>query len=246
MPFNLLIFPLAGGYYILANCIFYKYTFQRAEGEKLVLKSIITGIILILVTFIFRGLFEFFFPKPIIFLYQHFPIHFPYLGTTLMSFVFAVIYTKVVNYIGFDISELYVRRAIQQEGTELEILLMNIYVNRNFVQITLNNDKVYIGFVHTLPMPRRALYVVLIPVYSGFRDSNTKKLNITTNYFSVYESYVADETISNTSELNVMLTINISEILTASIFDIDMYNRFKSIEVANKVETSSGQNEPAA
>jgi hypothetical protein len=67
----------------------------------------------------------------------------------------------------------------------------------------------------------------MLPVYSGYRDKETKRLHFTTQYLEVYATYVRDGDVIDLRDLNT-LVIKIDEIISASRFDPDMYERFSA------------------
>lgn len=79
-------------------------------------------------------------------------------------------------------------------------------------------------------MPFKSNYIRIIPVYSGYRDDK-KELVFTTQYLSVYSSYIEDGTIRSIDELETDLVIKAESIKTVSYFDLEMYKRFNSATV---------------
>jgi hypothetical protein len=54
MPFNLLILPLVGGYYVIANSEWYKYKTQRLHNERLLFNSVLAEVVLIIISLSLR------------------------------------------------------------------------------------------------------------------------------------------------------------------------------------------------
>ncbi len=50
------------------------------------------------------------------------------------------------------------------------------------MQLTLKNNKVYIGFTDIILVAKETNYLKITPVLSGYRDFESKLLKITTNY----------------------------------------------------------------
>lgn len=93
------------------------------------------------------------------------------------------------------------------------------------MQITLKNNKVYIGFADIIPVPKETNYLKITPVLSGYRESESKTLRLTTDYFEVLDIYM-----SNTPEFNIYdidISIKQDEILTAGIYDQNIFNLFR-------------------
>lgn len=56
MPFNLLLFPLVGGYYILSRFEYLRYVQYRLESQRVLLNSAFAGILLLTGCFILRAI----------------------------------------------------------------------------------------------------------------------------------------------------------------------------------------------
>jgi hypothetical protein len=86
--------------------------------------------------------------------------------------------------------------AIHHYGSNLLRLLHTATKYEMLVSVTLDNRKVYVGFVITAPnLQSTDQYVQLLPVLSGYRDGNDLRLKFTTNYAQVYpEAYRSDTT----------------------------------------------------
>ncbi|MBN4081325.1 hypothetical protein JYT44_03060 [Caldithrix abyssi] len=234
MPYDtpLILFPLVGGYYFLAKSIFYRHYYRRVSSQKLIFDSIIAGIILFFITFIIRkfvsywdGLFELVWS-----IIQLFPYHTNLLGTLIFSFVFAVLFTYLINKL-YD-QNTFVRKkfklqidAITQLGDELENLFVESMMLSELIQVTLKNNKVYVGYVRDISGPQETNYVGIYPILSGYRKSITKKLQFNTPYRKVLETLDDEDGNSILNELKVV--IKQDEILTATIFYPEIYDKFQ-------------------
>ncbi|WP_293305954.1 hypothetical protein, partial [Pedobacter sp. UBA5917] len=58
------------------------------------------------------------------------------------------------------------------------------------------------------------------------RKADDKELIFTTQYLTVYASYIEDGSVANTDELKTDLVLKADKINSISFFDMDMYNRF--------------------
>lgn len=223
MPFNLLIFPLAGGYYFFVRFHYFKYLQHRSDSQRLLFNSIIAGIFLLIVTWLLRVAADRICPSLINTIWHFLPIKLPYFGTSVVAFLFALSVTEITN--AFTVRENAIRKAIQRVGNELEILLMQSFNDAEIMQFTLKNDKFYIGWVAELPLPSKSNYVKITPAISGFRNEK-KEMVFTTEYLGVYASYVQEGKVKNISELNTNVILKMDEILSANLFSIEMYERF--------------------
>jgi len=115
-----------------------------------------------------------------------------------------------------------ISHAIKRHGSELEKLFRTSAKTGVLMQITLKNNKVYIGFSNVLPVPKESDFLIITPLLSGYRESETKLLKFTTDYFDVIDSFV-DNT---ANDYNIDVLIRKDEILTASLFDYRVYEFF--------------------
>jgi len=225
MPFNLLLFPLVGGYFILTNFKYFKYIQYRLESQRLLLNSALIGIFLLLFTFIVRITAELLFPDFIHLLHAYLPVKTAYFGTTSFSLIIAILSTVTANI--FINTTTAVKYAIKFAGNELEVLLKTAMLDNKLLQFSLDTGKFYIGWLKELPVPFKSNYIRIVPVYSGYRDEK-KELVFTTQYLSVYASYIEEGSINSIDELNTDLVIKADAIKTVGFFDLEMYNRFNS------------------
>ncbi|MCX2585418.1 hypothetical protein [Pedobacter sp. MR22-3] len=227
MPFNLLLFPLVGGYYILIRFRYLRYIQYRLESQRVLLNSAIAGIMLLAVCFLLRTLFIAIFPETVAYLSTLLPIRTPYFGTTSMSLFVAVGATEFAN---LFINRLdAIKKAIFTSGNEFELLLSSSFFDAHLLQFTMDSGKFYIGWVKELPKPFTTSYIRITPAFSGYRN-NDKELVFTTQYLTVYASYIEDGSVANTNELKTDLVLKADKINSVSFFDMDMYNRFNPLQ----------------
>lgn len=224
MPYwNLLILPLAAGYYLLVRFKYFRYTQQRLGGQRLIFNSILLGILLIVLIYILRFLFDIICPCIIDSIYSKFPIKIPYLGTTFSSLIISVLISEIGN--KFIERDEAIKKSIKYIGNELELILESSFTEKKFLQFSLDNGKFYIAKVKELPIPSVSNYTRVIPYFSGYRKEN-KELVFTTKYTSVYNEYIKEKKVEDVSELDVELIIPLDNIVTVSFFDLEMYGRF--------------------
>ncbi|CDF80819.1 conserved hypothetical protein, partial [Formosa agariphila KMM 3901] len=237
VPYNLFLLPIITGYLILTFSLLFKYNLQRLSRNRILFESVGIGILTVTFGFTIRTVLEFFY-KPIIsktidFL-QFVPIEKPdYFWTVIISCIIGLIITWLSNKI---IRKKYkndepIIWAIRQNGDEIERLFKDSVEKGFAMQITLKNNKVYVGFSETIPIPQKTNYLTITPIISGYRDSETKRLHITTDYFKVVEEFIkdieeqADENIDSI-HLNTDIIIKQDEILSASVYEQKIYDRF--------------------
>jgi len=227
MPFNLLLFPLVGGYYILIRFRYLRYVQYRLESQRILLNSAFAGILLLGACFLLRAIFIAICPETVEHLSELLPIHTPYFGTTSMSLFVAVGTTEIAN---LFINRLKaIKRAIDTSGNEFELLLSSSFFDAHLLQFTMDSGKFYVGWVKELPKPFTTSYIRITPAFSGYRKED-KELVFTTQYLSVYASYIEDGSVANANELKTDLVLKADKINSISYFDMDMYNRFNPSE----------------
>jgi hypothetical protein len=156
------------------------------------------------------------------------PIKDDFFGTCLLSVLISFFYTKIRNYYIDETKAIY--QAIEKSGSELELLVAYSCSESKLIQLTLKNDKVYIGWAEVLPKPSHCPYIQLIPLFSGYRDEK-KELVIVTDYSLVYSELIQKGKIKDIQELKMNLVIQSNEIISASRFDFEIFESFVSKKV---------------
>lgn len=228
MILNLLVLPLATGYYVLTRSFFLKYKQQRLNRQRLIFETVIYGVIILIFGFLLRTVIydPFVTSKVKVFLYNINPLKDTlYSGTVFMTFILTVLFTKITNH--FIKKEAAIFKAIKQVGNEFELIASKSFNKRQLVLITLENDKFYIGWVKELPIPSLSNYLRIIPALSGIRDEN-KRLKFISHYLSAYSEYIEKGKLTNISDLNTDVIIDNNRIVSISYFDYDIYNRLNN------------------
>lgn len=232
MPESLWVLPLLSGYYFLSRYIYKKYKYQRLEPQRLIFDSFIAGTVLFLLTYILRIIIFLLFPDLIPTIYSFLyklPIKENHLlWTFIFNFIVVIALTKLTNYIykknGYFKWRKPVEKAVDDFGDEIEQLFKQAAENENLVQVTLKTNKVYVGFIEYIPPPKESNYLKIIPVISGYRNSETKKIVFTTDYFNSILLYQSNE--DKYSNFQMDITFKQDEILSANVFDFDVYKEF--------------------
>ncbi|CAA0189883.1 conserved membrane hypothetical protein [Tenacibaculum maritimum] len=225
MPWNLLILPLVGGYFILTKCYIFKFHQQRLDRQRLIFESVLLGIALIVSTYLIRIFFVKLTPDLIDIVHSYSPFKQPFALTSLISVGIAIFFTIIYN--KFSEDKKWIRKAIDDVGNEFESLMKYSFDEESLLQFTLNNDKIYIAWVKELPIPSISPYVRIIPAISGYRKGDKKQVEFTTHYLSVYASYIKEGVVKYVDDLNTDLILDISDITTVSNFDPEMYKKFQ-------------------
>ena len=117
-----------------------------------------------------------------------------------------------------------VRRYVSQvEGALLELLLQGSVEDQFLVELTMENDKTYIGQAYDsgIQAPGKG-DVTLIPFISGYRHGVTKTLRLTTFYHEALRDFAhSDDSPLKLTDFHVVLPKN--QIRSARRFDLDVY-----------------------
>ena len=147
-------------------------------------------------------------------------------------------------------SKYWAVRAASLRGDFLEVLLASATAQDRMVEIVLKNGKSYVGY----PLESGLLchqdgYLRLHLLVSGFRDSQTKALNITTYYetfghrldedlrrslptASYFDGGVGGSTPSYSEHDDLIVTVPVAEVLSARLFDMVYYESvFRAPEI---------------
>ena len=232
MPSNLWIFPLISGYIIISKYIYFKYKYQRLSSQRLLLHSVIAGIISYLIFYSIRIIIGWLFPSIIPFLYRQLyklPIREEeLLWTSISGFLLVLISVYLLNYIykkkNYFSWKKPVEKAVDDVGDEIEQIFKQSATDKILIQVTLKNNKVYVGFTDKIPPPQETNFLKLVPVISGYRKSETKELVFTTEYFEASKIYSESKEKYTQYEMDIILKQD--EILTAGVFDLEIYNTF--------------------
>jgi len=104
--------------------------------------------------------------------------------------------------------------------------LLNALLEEKSISITLKNHKVYVGRVIEMPEPKRPLkYVGILPLQSGYRERENKRMHLPVNYYDVYLKITKKEKEGGKtiSIEDFQILIPESEIISANIFDYSTY-----------------------
>lgn len=245
MPYNLLLLPVIVGYFILIYSHYFRYNTQRLTQNRIIFESVSVAIIILTFGFLLRTVIEYTFPKLITWLILELKIipinKVNYLWTVVFSCLTSIILVVITNtYLlwRFKKSQL-IGWAVDKNGDELEKLFKKSVDEALFIQVTLKNDKVYIGYSEIIPIPQKTNYLTLTPILSGYRDDK-KQLYITTDYFSVIDDFLKG--LDNNEEsitLNTDVIIKQDEILTAGIYEQAIFDKFNTPKTNSKKPTKA-------
>ena len=224
MGLGLLFIPTLGGYWFLTRLYYTRYGVLRDSGYHVLFKSAIAGCSLVVVArLIIVFLLNSLLPHVGEIWKSHVP--FDYYGTAVLSALLGLVLPLVIN--RFYNEEKAARETAAESGNLIELLIRESIDTKELVELSLRSGKSYIGFVFESGIARHGESdVALLPMASGYRKEDTRELEITTDYAPVL--WKSLEELSSLVYEDFRIVIPMSEIVTARIFDPDVYELFKS------------------
>lgn len=233
MPYNLLLLPIIIGYISLIYSLFFKYNSQRLSRSRILFESIALGVIIVSFGFVIRTIIQLIFPTFIPWTIDFLKI----VPINKTEYFWTFIFSSLLALIFIFLSNKFIRKkfpndipigwAVDKNGDEIEKLFKKSVEEGLTIQVTLKNDKVYIGFSETIPIPQKTNYLTLSPIISGYRDKETKRLVITTEYFKVVDEFIKElKNDEDSVTLNTDVIIKQDEILSAGIYEQRIYDLF--------------------
>lgn len=223
MEIGAFLIPALVGYFLLRMLNFTRFSVARDAGYHVLFKSTIAGAILFGIAHGFIMAMNQW-VLDISDKWQTY-INYPFSDTIALGILLGLLVCFVGNRI---YSEGKAAEAIAiKDGDLIELLIRESMRTRKSVEISLKTGKSYIGFAVESGIAKSGESdISLIPVASGYRNKNSQELEITTNYASVIaESY--PDAKSYLDYVDFRIIIPKSEIVSARLFDPDIYQRFQ-------------------
>ncbi len=218
MPYNLLLFPLLGGFLFLHLNNFFRFHAQRVDGYRLLVESAIAGTVL----GVFARLVVHWTGCMDIGIWagEKWPKLFPWehADTAAWAVLLGPILALAINVV-VD-RETAKRWEVHRHGNTLTRFLYCADQEGDLISISLLNRKWYVGLVAEAPnLSPHELYFRILPLMSGYRDKDTLEAVPTTFYSDALNDPARD------SE-DFVVTIPLKDVQTANLFDIDFYQKY--------------------
>jgi hypothetical protein len=219
VPTNLLILPLLAGFWFIHFCHYFRFRAQRLDGYRLLIESSLAGAILFLFGRAITYCVVSFTPLgPSISKWWNGFAPLSFSGAATLAFFIGLASPFAVNRLwGEDESK---KRAVERHGNDLLRLFDNALRESQLVSITLDNRKVYVGYIVTAPNLRTEdAYIALLPMISGYRDAGTLEIK----FISLYDELYANEEMDAN---RFRVAVPVASIKMASLFDPEIYAKF--------------------
>lgn len=229
----LFLLGLVAGFNFIKEWEATRYRLAREDGHKLYFRAAFWGLVVCLVTSLFffgllhllpnswRGPFNYLTDDTASFVIQ------VLLTSPFFAFLIAKLFNKFTNEYKYYLDAL--------RENEFEWLLVNAMETNFMVMITLEDGKVYVGWVYRVSDPAKSprKYFSIIPVVTGFRDEK-QKVCFTTFYDQLYESM--NKSLSHLDTEHFMTVLPAHHLASCRLFDPDAYAEFQGIFDNSTVE----------
>ena len=221
---NLLILPLIGSYFLLSNTYRLYYVQQQLDRQRLIFLTFLYSFYLLVTAFAVASALRFLLPSLTQSVEQWLPIKQPWIGTSFLALLMGFMTPLVVN--KFFNKEKSLIKAVRKYGNSLQNLLLESFLNKTLIMVTITGGKVYVGFIDSFPAGGLDIpYFDITPVFSGYRDEK-HQLHFTTDYLEAYEGISTDK-IEAYDDLNkIVVTLKTEDVVTSSPFNSELYVRF--------------------
>jgi hypothetical protein len=220
VPWNEFLLPILAGYIFINIWSLTRFRAQRHDGYRLLIESLFYGVLIFGVA---RILGIVMYKSYRVQAFEHWRqqngLVYPYSGTALLAACLAGVVALLANWaIGRDRA----KEILLARSDNGFLRLFNLAaVTYRMVSVTLSNRKVYIGYVLRAPNLRpEDQFVGLLPVVSGYRDKDTLRLVVTTNYAPAIQAQKIPAS-------DFEITFALSAVDTANLFDPNLYPLFE-------------------
>ena len=105
------------------------------------------------------------------------------------------------------------------------------------LELSLRSEKSYVGYVIESQLARQSeVDIVLVPIASGYRKMETRELEITTHYSSIIKEF------NKKVIKDFRIVIPMSELVSARLFDREVYARFQAKKSSKTSEFQRAMN----
>ena len=216
-----LLIPAILGYWLLTHVHYSRFVAVRDSGYHVLFRSAFVG------GFLF-GLSE----TILFFLDRYAPqaqetweriLPADFFSIAVLGCIALVIWAVVNRFYSAEDAQLRVAREM---GDVVELLMLEAMEDGKYVELSLRSRKSYIGIPLESGLGRQGQSdISIIPLASGYRDTDTQELMITTHYAPVISQVLNGELLVPLEDFQI--AIPMSEVVSARIFHIEAYQLFR-------------------
>lgn len=238
MDLVLLLLPLVGGYVFARRWNVTEYRVAREEGHRLYFRAAFYAVFLFGCAALLRLYFlstlesyrvfeETLFEVAPLFKQTDRSYQQPILSISLYAFLLGVAFWWPLNLVTLPRwrNKLLVWSI---RDRDFERLLHTAATRAMPLALTMDNKKVYVGFVITTVSPDRDVKTIsILPLVSGYRSAEGQ-LKLTTFYTHVYDKIANTESIMHLSPDDFEIVLPTERIQSANLFDLAAYQEFQA------------------
>ena len=218
MTLGLLLLPAVGGHWFVTHWNFTRFQAVRDSGYHVLFRAALVGIVWYCVAHLLVHVWD---PLPGQVTFWDTNIPAPFTSAVVLSIVFGFCTPYLLNLVYSE--RRGVRRAANNTGDYLLLLLMDAADEQFGVEVSLRNRKTYVGVVLKCAPERTGESAVeMLPVHSGYRDEETLRLNLDTDYQFVIEEYLSEDW--TPEDFSIVIPFN--DIVSARPFDFGVFEDF--------------------
>ena len=224
MGIGVLWIPALAGYLFLTRFNGTRFTLLRSTGYQFVLRAAVAGIVLYVIATSIAYVGDAMCPVLSSWWTRLFPVE--YSGTVAISFVIGLTAPSVLNRLPYYDKFKAQRNAAFEDGDQIGLLVDQAIQRKEFIELTLSNSKSYVGKpVHGTFGFRDTGDVLVIPIFSGYRHTETQELELTTNYGEVILALVEKKPPEARRQIlkRFSVAVPIRDIVSVRIFDLEVY-----------------------
>jgi hypothetical protein len=233
LPWNEFLIPLLAGYIFIHLFHLTKFRAQRHDGYRLLIESTICGAVLSIISWSsMHALHGTRAGTWIETWVRTAGIAYPFLGTAAGAVFLALVLALAGNLlIGAERAKSIM---VRQDDNGFLRLFHRAATESRMVSVTLESKKVYIGYITRTPnLSPEQQFVGLLPLLSGYRDKDTLRLEITTNYAKVISSRPYDAQ-------DFEVTFCLDAISSANLFEPNAYPLFGDVVTPSQQTSQAG------
>ena len=221
MGLGVLLVPALAGYFLQIRLNIFRYHTLRESGQHVVFRSALTGSILVFFAQLLIYSVGGYAPSPVAYLNNAFG--FEYTAAAVLSFFLALLIWPIANLI-VNKDEAAIRAA-KDNGELVGIFVTKAIGTGKYVEISLDTGKVYIGHIVESGIGVRSEFdLMIVPVISGYRASDTNDLKIT----HFYDRAITDSIANGQDWQEFRIGVSLGRVVLVRFFNLRLYRAFLS------------------
>ena len=220
------VIPILSGYLFLTQWNFTKYRILKESGYHVLFRSAFIGVPLFIasngiVLFITNGEYNDF--------VNYLEILVPVDNSLTLTFTFLLGLGLPIPLNVFYRPKTAMKEAAKRNGDIIQLLIKESVDVALPVHLSLRSGKNYIGFVvESQFIWQNDPDIALVPIASGYRDKDTQKLVITSDYSPIIEEISFEVAERDINDFRIVIPM--SEVISVRYFDDEIYNRLQKEE----------------